>query len=593
MAKKSKSILGTLSGLEQLTGTDAGFVYAETPRAPMHIGSMAIYDPSTAPGGKVRFKEILNFVESRLHKTDTFRQKLQKVPLGVDHPYWVDDPDFDIEFHVRHIALPQPGDWRQLCIQAARLHSRQLDMSKPLWEFWVIEGLDNIPNIPKGSYAIVSKIHHAAIDGVSGVEIAQAVHTLTPEVEDIDAPRDFKRKRKNVSGIELLARAQVNAVTKPFHGIGVARRMAPGALKYLAGVRRGEFSLFGNKVPRTRFNGIVSGHRVVGGEMFDLQAIKDMRNAVPEATVNDVVLAIVGGALRRYLKSKDELPGESMIAMAPVSVRSANEKGAMGNEVSALSVALGTEIKNPISRLMFVNETTQKSKAMSNAIGARQLSDASKLAPAMVSGVAARLYTRLGLANRITPIFNTVVSNVPGPPVPIYMNGAKMVASYGLGPVLDGLGIFHAVTSYCGGIAVTFTADRKMISDPDHYAACLRESYDEMIAAGAKAAKKNKKKTDVAAPAKKAEKKKKPDAGGDDLTMINGVGPTLQKKLKANGVSTFRQIADLKDSDIEKLEAQLKFKGRIQRDKWIAQAQQLVAAKANGATASDATGTVH
>jgi len=579
MSEQRRIILDALKGPEQLTGQDATFIYAETAKQPMHIGSMNIYDPSTAPGGVVRFKDIMGFVESRVHKAKSFRQKLLRAPFGVDHPYWIDDPEFDIEFHIRHLALPQPGDWRQLCIQAARLHSRPLDMSKPLWEFWVIEGLDNIPNIPKGSYAILSKVHHCAIDGVSGIEMAQAIHTLTPEVTLEEAPVTVRAGR-TPSGVELLARAQVNAMTKPFHIFNVTRRLAPGALKYLAGVRRGEFSLFGNKVPRTRFNGAVSGHRVIGGYSFSLDEIKGMRKKVPDVTVNDVILAIVGGALRKYLKAKDELPNASMIAMAPVSVRSENEKGALGNEVTALSVALGTHIADPLARLRYVNEVTRTSKAMSNAIGARQLSDASKLAPAMVSGVAARLYTRLGLANRIAPIFNTVVSNIPGPPIPIYMNGAKMVASYGLGPVLDGLGLFHAVTSYCGEIVVNFTACRKMIPDPDFYTDCLQASYEEMV--GAKKKKDTPKRTAKSDKRKFKVKSARAAASGakqaawDDLKLINGVGPTLEKKLNDYGVIAFSQIAAFKDEDIAKLEATLRFKGRVERDHWIAQAKRLV-----------------
>lgn len=592
MSAKFFNPLARFDQIEQLSGMDASFVYTETSKTPMHIGSICIYDPSTAPDGKVRYKDILNYVGSRLHLTKSFRQMLKRVPLNIDHPYWVNDPDFDIEFHIRHIALPQPGDWRQLCIQAARIHSRPIDMSKPLWEFWVIEGLDNIPDIPKGSYAIISKIHHSAIDGVSGVEIVKAVHTLSPEIVEINAPEE-DRKVHRPSNFELLARAQVNALTKPFHRLDVARRMAPGALKYLAGVRRGEFELFGNSVPRTRFNGVASGHRVVEGRMFELEKIKDIRKKVPGATVNDVMLTLVGGALRKYLDGKNELPTDSLIAMAPVSVRSESEKGAMGNEVSALSIALGTHIRDPLSRLHYVFDTTKTSKATSNAIGARQLSDASKLAPSMVSGVAARLYTRLGLANRIKPIFNTVVSNVPGPPVPLYMNGARMVASYGLGPVLDGVGLFHAVTSYCGQIAVFFSSCRKMLPDPEFYAQCLQESYDELYdVTVAKTGKKKRKRTAVGKSTNISDKTKDKAAIVDDLTMINGIGKTISGKLHAYGVTSFSQIAKLTASDIKKIEKTLNFKGRISRDDWVQQAKAL-AKIARGNRAGAEQPTVH
>ena len=596
MADREMKKLTRLFELEQLTGQDAGFFYAETPKAPMHIGQFAIYDPATAPGGKVRFKEILSFIESRVHLAKSFRQKLKTVPMNLDHPYWVDDPDFDLEFHVRHIALPAPGDWRQLCILAARLHSRPLDMTKPLWEFWVVEGLDNIPNIPKGSYAIVSKVHHAAIDGMSGVEITTALHDLSPDVVREEAPLNTKPSRQP-GNMELLARAQLKNVSNPVAALNVARNMAPGALKYLDGVRRGEFDVFSNKVPRTRFNSTVSGHRVVGGHSFDLNAIKSMRKKLPDATVNDIMLTIVGGAMRRYLKAKDELQTDSLVAMAPVSVRSEQEKGSMGNEVSALSVAIGTHIEDPLARLHFVHETTTKSKAISNAIGARQLADASKLAPALVSGIAARLYTRLGLANRVRPMFNTVVTNVPGPQVPLYMNGARMVAAYGLGPTMDGLGIFHVVGSYCGEVYLTFTGCRKMLPDHDFYAACIYAAYEELYAATQEKPAPRKRhrshtktgettpsaKTVESKPKKKKSKKKAKASktaamAKSDLKQIKGVGPALEKRLNAAGVYSFADIAALKAADATALDSSLDLKGRIKRDGWIKQAKALASA---------------
>ena len=574
---------------EQLTGLDAMFAYAESPRTPMHIGAFAIYDPSTAPGGAVRFKEILQFVEDRVHRAKTFRQKLKEVPLGVDHPYWIDDPDFDIEFHIRHIALPHPGDWRQLCIQVARLHARPLDLSKPLWEFTVIEGLDNIPNIPKGSYAIVSKVHHCAIDGASGVDISEAIHSLEPEdyVEESVEPWTPKREP---GGIELLTRANFNNMLKPFHAVNVTRKMAPGALKFLSGIRSGEIKLLGARPPRTRFNGIVSGHRVIDSVSYDLTDVKKIRQRIPGVTVNDVILAVVGGGLRKYLAAKDELPTESLIAMAPVSVRSTNEKGALGNQVSALSIPLGTHVADPLARLHFTHEAASNQKAMSNAVGAREMADASKVAPAMVSGVATRLYSRLGLANRIAPMFNTVVTNVPGPQVPLYMAGAQMVASNGIGPVMDSMGLFQAVTSYCGRINITVTACREMMPDPAFYAECLNDSFDEMLEA-ANSPRKEKKRN-------KADKAEKVEASStsaalDDLTRITGIGKTLAKKLQKAGVHRFADIAGLTAAQAEELDAKLNLRGRMLRDAWIAQASVLAGDRSNDATHADASKSVH
>ena len=471
--------------MEQLSGLDSAFLFLETPRTPMHIGGIAIYDPSTAPNSFVRFKDILNFIESRLHLAKSFRRKLANVPLSLDFPYWVDDPDFDLEYHVRHIALPQPGDWRQLCIQAARLHSRPVDLSKPLWEFTVIEGLNNVPGVPKGSYAIVSKIHHAAIDGVSGVDIANAVHSLDPDGVVAGPDRPWIPERTPTS-IELLARAQINTLNTPLRLARTVVKSAPGVARMLGGLARGNFHTTFGRVPRTRFNGSVTTHRVVDGRDFSLAEIKDIRARLPGATVNDVVVAVVGGALRKYLKAKSELPSESLVCMAPISVRTPGEKNALGNQVSAMTIPIGTHIADPFGRLQFVHEEAQNSKALTNAAGARQMAEYSSFMPSTLSGLAARLYVRLGLANRIAPMFNTVITNIPGPPVPLYMNGARLVTQFGLGPVFEGMGIIHPVWSYCGRITISFTSDRNIMPDPDVYAECLQESFEEMKAAALK-----------------------------------------------------------------------------------------------------------
>lgn len=471
--------------MEQLSGMDSAFLYLETPRTPMHIGGIAIYDPSTAPNSFVRFKDILNFIESRLHLAKSFRRKLANVPLSLDYPYWVDDPDFDLEYHVRHIALPQPGDWRQLCIQAARLHSRPVDLSKPLWEFTVIEGLNHVPGVPKGSYAIVTKIHHAAIDGVSGVDIVNAVHSLDPAGTIAGPDRPWVPERTPTS-VELLGRAQINTLATPLRLARTVVKSAPGIARMVGGLARGNFRSTIGRVPRTRFNGSVTTHRVFDGRDFSLAEIKEIRARLPGATVNDVVVAVVGGALRRYLKSKGELPRESLVCMAPISVRQPGEKNTLGNQVSAMTIPIGTHIADPFGRLQFVHEEAENSKALTNAAGARQMAEYSSFMPSTLTGLAARLYVRLGLANRIAPMFNTVITNIPGPPVPLYMNGARLVTQYGLGPVFEGMGIIHPVFSYCGRITISFTSDRNIMPDPETYAECLQESFDEMKAAAMK-----------------------------------------------------------------------------------------------------------
>ncbi|MES2753288.1 MAG: wax ester/triacylglycerol synthase family O-acyltransferase [Pseudomonadota bacterium] len=461
----------------QLSGQDASFVYLETPHTPMHIGSVGIYDPSTAPGGFVRFKDILNFIGSRLSGARSFRQRLVRVPFDLDHPYWIEDPEFDIEFHVRHIALPKPGDWRQLCIQVARLHARPMDLAKPLWEFTIVEGLDNVEGLPPGCFALVSKVHHAAIDGMSGVEMSAAVHDLDAEMTP-QAAKDEWRPDNMPHVADLLMRSYFNSLKQPLRVLETIGRSLPGMGKLAAGVSKGEVSLSNTRMaPKTRFNAKVSGHRVFDAVPFKLADIRAIKDAVPDATVNDVILAIVGGGLRQYLLDKKELPKDSLTAMAPISVRGEGEKAALGNLVSAMVVPLGTNIADPLERLRQVHDAAVNSKAMTNAVGARTLTDYSQLIPSGLAAIAARLYTRVGAANVHAPIFNTVVTNVPGSRVPLYFCGARMVAMYGTAPVSDSMGLINPVYSYGDTIAISFTADREMLPDPEVYAAALRSSF--------------------------------------------------------------------------------------------------------------------
>jgi diacylglycerol O-acyltransferase / wax synthase len=464
--------------MQQLSGLDASFLYFETANAPTHIGSFSIYDQSSAPGGRVTFKGILANVERRLHLARCFRQKLVHVPMDLDHPYWIEDPDFDVEFHVRHIALPQPGDWRQLCIQVARIHARPLDLSKPLWEMYVIEGLDKVVGAPKDSFAVLTKVHHAAIDGVSGAEIAAALHDLSPDAEPPGPEHEWLPERTPTLA-ELAGRTAFNNLRQPLRIVSVLARAAPAVARALRD-SRGEELRSSRPVPRTRFNGPVSGHRVVEGRSFPLQEIREIRKRVPGATVNDVVLTVCGGALRQYLERHGELPEESLVAMAPISVRSERQKGAAGNQLSVMSVTLHSDVADPLLRLEKVQQGTRSSKSTAEAVGARTLTDVSQFMPGALAGLAARLYTRLGLANRIRPFLNTVITNVPGPQIPLYFTGARMVSLYGLGPIMDGMGLIHPVFSYAGQISIAFTACRDQMPDPGFYAACLQSSYDAL-----------------------------------------------------------------------------------------------------------------
>nr|WHV03864.1 putative wax ester synthase/acyl-CoA:diacylglycerol acyltransferase [uncultured bacterium] len=469
--------------MRQLTGHDASFLYMESPQQPMHIGSVTIYDPSTAPGGQVRFKDILRHIESRLPVAELFRQRVERLPLNVDHPYWIDDPDFDIEFHVRHVALPEPGDWRQLCIQAARLHSRPLDPSRPLWEFTVVEGLDAVEGVPKGSYAIVTKVHHACLDGVSGDALTGALHDLDPVGAPLEDPQPWTARPKP-NQAELLGRAWVRNTLEPWRFARLVGRTVPALGRGMRVLQSKDASpVTPGSAPRTRFNGSISAHRVFDSVTLDLDTIKRIRKAVPGCTVNDVVLAIVGGGMRTYLDDLGELPDETLTVMAPISARGSEGDDKGGNRVSAMFASLATDVADPKERLAAVHEATLASKALTEAVGAALLADYAQFTPSMLAGSGARLASTLGLANRGAPAYNTVVSNVPGPQVPLYMNGAEVVAMHGLAPIHDGVGLFHGVYSYRGQVFLSATACREMLPDPAVYAEALRQSYNDLVAA--------------------------------------------------------------------------------------------------------------
>ena len=467
--------------MQQLSAQDASFLHLESQRTPMHIGSVAIYDQGSVEGGVVTFKSILAMMEERLGMARSFTERLVHVPMKVDYPYWVSDPDFDLEYHVRHIALPKPGDWRQLWIQVARLVSRPLDLERPLWEFTVVEGLDNLDGIPTGAYAIVSKIHHCAVDGVSGQEITAAIHDLEPDTALTDPP--LVRTDNVPTRVELLGRAAVNSIRQPLRVPSLIRETIPalGRLAQVASKDDVHLPAVPGRVPVTRFNQKVSPHRVISGKRFDLDDVKAIKNTVLGATINDAVLTICAGGIRRYLEHHGELPEESLTAMAPISVRAESEQSDAGNHVAAMVVRLRTDIADDVERLSAMREATKESKELTNAVGARLMTDYTEFVPAATAALASRLATRLAV-NTNRPVVNCVISNVPGPQIPLYAASARLIDMYGFGPLVDGLALFIPVLSYCGGITIGVTSCREIMPDPERFMLCIEESFEELKA---------------------------------------------------------------------------------------------------------------
>lgn len=466
--------------MRQLTLMDAAFVYMETPRTPSHVLPIFLYDPSTAPSGEVTIDDVLAHLAHRVHEARTLREKLVEVPLRLDWPYWVEDPDFDLEFHVRHIALPAPGDHAQLMDLVGRLHARALDLSRPPWELYVIEGLGPSERLPQGGFAVVMKVHHAAIDGVAGVELINVIHSHTPDVPERD-PAPPVRGEREPSSWDLLGRALVNTTATPVRIARTVGRTAPART-----LRRAVRQLRANgfrvppQPPATRFNAPVSAHRSVDGRVVPLADVKALRRAVPGSTVNDVALTIVGGALRTYLEAKGELPDQTLTAMVPVSVR-VGDAAEGGNQISSMVVTLATDIADPVERLAAVKQATSEAKAQRDGVDAQAQLAVSDALPGALLGVGMRAASRF--TGRGPRVANTSVTNVPGSPTPLYLCGAKVVESWGGGPVLDGSGLINLVGSYCDDFNMAFTACRDMVPDPGFYADCLLESFEALKSA--------------------------------------------------------------------------------------------------------------
>src|SRR4051812_10735194 len=327
--------------MRQLSGLDWMFLQTETASQPMQLGGLGIYEQSAIPGGVLRFKEILRRLEGRMHLSSVFRRKLAEVPLSLDRPYWIDDDAFDIEFHVRHVALPEPRNWRQLCIECARLHARTLDRNRPLWEMWIIEGLDDVEGVPRGSFGVFFKIHHAAVDGISGREMIDVVHDRAPD-GDVAGPDAPYRPAPAPGDLQILTRAVRNNVAQPLNLVKTAYATVPIAREtVLRGLR--DMPLFPGAVPRTRLNRRISAHRVHDSRTFRLSELRRIKAAVPGATVNDVVLTIVGGALREYLGAYDALPERSLVCGCPISIRPPKDQRAAGNQAIFAMVPIGTD----------------------------------------------------------------------------------------------------------------------------------------------------------------------------------------------------------------------------------------------------------
>lgn len=469
-------LLNNDGGLEELSGLDAAFLYLETPNSPMHIGTLGVFE------GSLSFQEFRDLLLSRLHLVKTMRQKLVEVPLSLDRPYWVEDPNFNIDYHLHHTALPEPGGWKQLRKLTSRIFSQHLDRNRPLWEMVFVEGLDTIPQVPPGSVAVISKIHHAAIDGMSGLDIMAVLYDLTEETRQYPKPEP-KPVQPVPDDVELMVRSAVNFAKRPLKLPRILMETAKATLKTgaLSRASRTELPTLPFSAPHTPFNDPISADRIWNTALLELDRIKRLKR-IMDCTVNDVILAICGGAIRRYLLEKDELPNKPIVAMVPVSTR-ANDNKKGGNQVSSMFLQLGTNVADPVERLLTIQRNAKRGKAYQGAIDAKTLIEYSEFVPFGVAGQAAKLYSRAQLSKRHNPVYNCVITNVPGPQIPLYMAGKRLLAMMGSAPILDGLGLMIPVFSYNGIVSISPFSAPNIMPDLDTFTRYIWESANELEAA--------------------------------------------------------------------------------------------------------------
>ncbi len=466
--------------MKQLGGMDASFLYMETPQTPMHVGSLSIVE--LPKGFKGDFYETYKaLLAARLHLVPVLCKKLMQVPWDIDHPLWVDDAEMDLDYHVRQLGLPKPGTMKQLEELVGRLHSNFLDRSRPLWEFYVIDGLAD------GRMAIYLKIHHAAVDGGAGMALMNMMYDTTPEPRQVEpAPREAGGKGGPPDAAKLIGTAYKNMFDQH---VNVLQKI-PDLLKAIASIATpvlGNATQFVVKglpaltAPKTMLNGSITSQRAFTARSVPLAQAKAIAKK-SGTKLNDVVMAVCAGALRRYLMERDALPKEPMVAFVPVSLRQAGNVES-NNQVSGMLCSLATDIKDPVERLKAIHASAVEAKELTGKLKDATPRDFSSFgAPLLLQG-AIGFYGRSGMADRLPPPANVVISNVPGPQAPLYLAGAKILTLYPVSIPSHGMALNMTVQSYQGALDFGLTACRRTVPELRKMADYLEQSMQELHAA--------------------------------------------------------------------------------------------------------------
>ena len=479
--------------MQQLTPLDATFLYLENENTHAHGTFVWLYDATDCDPAKINRRALLEHMRSRLHVSPVFTRRVQRLPLDFDYPYWVDDSGFELLYHVRERSPGRRPNWQKFCELVADVHSQPLDHRHPLWELTLVPGLDGIAGLPTRCFAILGKFHHVAIDGATGMHIIENIHDVPGQSPP--PPDQPGRPARNPALSESLFRAAVRNLGALDKGLRLLRPGRDNASQSDDSTARVDEpplveSDAQRPLPQTLFNTAVSGNASWDSRSFDLHEIKSFRRAVAGSTVNDVLLAIVGGGLRHYLVAQDALPDNPMRAGCPINIRTAEESGAGGNMISAMIVSMHTDIADPVERLKAITQSSAAAKMQAEQRGSRKILDIASVVPAQAQAVLGRLAgTVAGKLNRAVQ-FNCSVSNLPGPQTDLFMLGGRLQNIAAAMPVMNGFGLFVGLTTCAGQLSISTSSCAEILPDPQQLGDCMQQSFDELLAAAAKGGRK-------------------------------------------------------------------------------------------------------
>ncbi len=464
---------GLRHAMQQLSGLDAAFVHQDSPRTPMHVTAVLVYDIGTDRRGALRIPVLRALVARNLDEVPQFRRKLRRIPMDVDTPYWVDVEAPDWAHHLSRCSIAPHTGWPGFMALVAELHARRMDLRRPLWDMCVVDGLRDIPGLPNRCQALVVRFHHAAIDGISLARVLAALHREEP-------PRDpgGSAAAPEPGYWDIWTRLNLRNIGRQYKFAETVSNLLPRVLRARR-VRQSFDDLPPTLANRSHFNDRVAARRSVGGLAWPLADVLAIRRAVRHVTVNDIALSVVGGGLRRYLKERGKLPEASLVAGVPISLRGGDDADG-GNRIATMRVGLATGSGDPVARLRLVHRYAVAGKKHIDAIGTGTVMDISESVNPNLLAQGIRLLAHASLVGDAPVPFHTMVSNVPGLPTPMHLGEAELVVPLGFGPVRDNMGLFHIVSNSASRVSLSFSACARLLPDPRDYARCLEAAFAEL-----------------------------------------------------------------------------------------------------------------